>query len=307
MPDLRWFMLNWDYYYFGDKPPHISWVELDQTSINLDTPWQTVQLTATVLPQDTIDSYTLTWSSSDTSVATVSQTWLVTCITPWDATITVTTTPWNFTATCSVISWILLDETNFKNSSYSKNWYFNPKWWANATSFSATGYDTANWRIYSTGNHSFSSLAFSSSAYNVMGNAKMLKIVYDYLLIANNTNRYGSWIKLPRVLIAKKSSWWQYEVRLNLNYTPVYTSAINWGVEYSWELIYDLEADTWTMTFTNLSDNTQSVVTMSWVKQYWTTSTLFSDTRSANPWFWGVYKDQGTTSYCGEMHVYYMW
>lgn len=114
MPDLRWFILNWDYYYFGDKPPHISWVELDQTSINLNTPWQTVQLTATVMPPDTIDSYTLNWSSSNTSVATVSQTWLVTCVTPWDATITVTTTPWNFTATCTVI-WYYTDTWDFSD------------------------------------------------------------------------------------------------------------------------------------------------------------------------------------------------
>lgn len=201
--------------------------------------------------------------------------------------------------------WELLDETDFKNSSYSKNWFFNPKWWSNATSFSATGYDTANWRIYSTGSHSYGCLGFNSSAYNVMGNAKKLKIVYDYLFIANNTNTYGSWIRLPRALLAKRSSWWQYEDALALNYSPVYSSAINWAVEYSWELVYDLESDTWTMTFTKLSDNTQSVVTMSWLKTYWTTSSLFSNTRSANPAFWGVYKDQGTTSYCWDMHVYY--
>lgn len=77
-------------------------ISLDKNSISLTTVWQTEQLTATILPADA--RQTVTWTSSNTSVATVDSTWLVTCVTPWTCTITVTTVNW-LTATCSVKQW----------------------------------------------------------------------------------------------------------------------------------------------------------------------------------------------------------
>ena len=74
-------------------------ISLDKSSISLTTVWQTEQLTATVLPADA--RQTVTWTSSNTSIATVDSTWLVTCVTPWTCTITVTTINW-LTATCAV-------------------------------------------------------------------------------------------------------------------------------------------------------------------------------------------------------------
>lgn len=65
-------MNNWDYYYFGDAPQHLSWVTLDKSSITLTTPWQTEYLNATIIPEDPVEDVTLNWSSSDTSIATVS-------------------------------------------------------------------------------------------------------------------------------------------------------------------------------------------------------------------------------------------
>jgi len=59
------------------------------------------QLTATVSPADAPDK-TVTWSSSNTDVATVSETGLVTGVAVGNATITVTTTSGSKTATCSV-------------------------------------------------------------------------------------------------------------------------------------------------------------------------------------------------------------
>ena len=99
-PFLKWFINNWNYYYFGDAPIHISWLALDKSSISLTTVWQTEQLTATITPADAVEK-TVTWSSSDTSIATVDNTWLVTCVTPGECTIIATCG--EYSATCSVI------------------------------------------------------------------------------------------------------------------------------------------------------------------------------------------------------------
>ena len=74
-------------------------ITLDKSSISLTTVWQTEQLTATLTPTPCDQS--VTWSSDDTTIATVSTTGLVTCVTPWECTITATTVN-NLTATCSV-------------------------------------------------------------------------------------------------------------------------------------------------------------------------------------------------------------
>ena len=62
---------------------------------------ETKQLTATVLPEGATDS-TVTWESSDTTVATVDERGLVTAVSKGTATITVTTTDGGHTATCVV-------------------------------------------------------------------------------------------------------------------------------------------------------------------------------------------------------------
>lgn len=77
-------------------------ITLDKSSINMTTVGQTEQITATLTPADSTSS--ITWSSSDTTVATVSSTGLVTCVTPWSCTITATTNNW-LTATCSITNW----------------------------------------------------------------------------------------------------------------------------------------------------------------------------------------------------------
>lgn len=84
--------------------PNPTSIVLDKNSISLTTIWQTEQLTATIEP--TISDHSITWSSDDTTVATVSPTWLVTCVTPWDCTITATTVN-GLTATCTVWQWWL--------------------------------------------------------------------------------------------------------------------------------------------------------------------------------------------------------
>lgn len=79
--------------------PNPTSIVLDKISISLTTIWQTEQLTATIEPE--VSDKTITWSSDDTTVATVSTTGLVTCVTPWTCTITATTVN-GLTASCSV-------------------------------------------------------------------------------------------------------------------------------------------------------------------------------------------------------------
>jgi len=91
------------------SPVRVTWVTLNKNSISLNV-WETEQLTATVNPSDASNP-NVTWSSSNTSIATVSSTWLVTAIWDGTVTITVTTVDWWFTATCSVecVSFVPVD------------------------------------------------------------------------------------------------------------------------------------------------------------------------------------------------------
>lgn len=90
-------ILSFHYYI---KP--ISSIVLDYNVIIFSDAWDTQQLTATISPSDAQDK-TLIWSSSDTSIATVSQTGLVTCVTPGSCTITCAARHWSASATCDVV------------------------------------------------------------------------------------------------------------------------------------------------------------------------------------------------------------
>lgn len=81
-------------------PVSVTGVTLDKTSAEIDV-GKTLQLVATVKPTEATDK-SVTWSSSDTSVATVSNNGVVTGVKDGKAIITVTTAEGGFTATCSV-------------------------------------------------------------------------------------------------------------------------------------------------------------------------------------------------------------
>lgn len=76
-------------------------ISLNNTSASV-TEGYTLQLTATVLPEETTNT-TVTWTSSDDAIAAVDATGLVTAVAPGTATITVTTTDGsNLSASCNV-------------------------------------------------------------------------------------------------------------------------------------------------------------------------------------------------------------
>jgi uncharacterized protein YjdB len=80
---------------------HVVSVSLDQSSLDM-IPTQTAQLVATVLPANATDN-SVTWSSSNSGVASVSASGLVTAEAAGSATITVTTMDGGKTATCAVL------------------------------------------------------------------------------------------------------------------------------------------------------------------------------------------------------------
>jgi len=77
----------------------VTGVSMIPTSVNLNV-GGTWQLIASVVPANSIK--TVTWSSSNSSIATVNSTGFVTGIAAGNATITVTTQDGNFTATCQI-------------------------------------------------------------------------------------------------------------------------------------------------------------------------------------------------------------
>ncbi len=85
---------------WGGSVVSVTGVTLSPTSISLNI-GETSQLTATVSPSNATNK-NITWSSSNNSVATVSNSGLVSAVSQGNATITVTTVDGNFTATANV-------------------------------------------------------------------------------------------------------------------------------------------------------------------------------------------------------------
>ncbi len=84
----------------GSADVAVTGVTLDKTTATIERR-NTVQLTATILPEDATRT-SVTWKSSDESVATVNAKGMVTAVAEGTATITVTTGDGGFTASCEV-------------------------------------------------------------------------------------------------------------------------------------------------------------------------------------------------------------
>lgn len=132
------------YFIYTPNIISVTGVTLDKSSINLTAVWQTEQLTATVSPNDATDK-SVNWSSSDQNVATVDNTWLVTCVTPWTCTITVTTTDGGFTATCGVTNpwtpwantkvYYKIDDNDTNSTIYDHSWNSVDQTWSGNASY----------------------------------------------------------------------------------------------------------------------------------------------------------------------------
>ena len=84
----------------GDSSKHVENVTLNETEVAI-IPGNTYQLTATISPKDATNK-DVTWTTSNSNVATVDSNGLVTGVSEGSATITVTTNDGGFTAICEI-------------------------------------------------------------------------------------------------------------------------------------------------------------------------------------------------------------
>ncbi len=99
----------------------VTGVTLDKSNYTLAYKGQTVQLTATVSPDNATDSG-VTWKSDSTSVATVEQNGKVTAVAKGTATITVTTADGSYTADCKIT--VDLYSDGFHKDPDGSDWYY---------------------------------------------------------------------------------------------------------------------------------------------------------------------------------------
>ena len=248
--------------YIGELLP--TGITLDKSSISLYTVWQTEQLTATVEPSDAPNK-TVTWSSDDTTVATVDTTGLVTCVNPWDCTITATTVNW-LTATCSVGQWwtpwvntyAYYPLTTDANDATANN--------RNLSADASITYSTANWALLPSSRHSWMLEPFNITSSGTWTISWWQNTIWIYQSDArwidcflNWSNRISTWwvnnnqdlwIWNQRATVTETSGVWYHHVvtisnwvavfymdweqKLTNNVTTGLTSTyFRWGQEYN--------------------------------------------------------------------------
>lgn len=150
------YKLHWAIQTFHRAPKPPTSITLNESAIIFSAVWDTQQLAATVSPGDASTDFI--WSSNDTSIATVSNTWLVTCVSLWNCVITCTAKYWSATASCSVIN---PENVTMTNTSYSQ--------WASYSSLtetlftaSETWYYHITWQFYSNASSSWATWAIHS-------------------------------------------------------------------------------------------------------------------------------------------------
>lgn len=251
-------ILNWANWVQAIEPYEGS-VALNKSSITLKEVWETFQLVATTDPVSLANKW-LTWTSSDTSIATVSSTWLVSCVSPWECVITVMTNTKRYTATCNVSEWRtpwsntvlylpmsddLLDHS-WNNISITANnvslrgtdrpinaWYF--WWWDNAClSFTNTSNMSWSWTIStwfktaSNANQWFlTQWTESSNKWLHLGywetSRWMLMGFYSNDMDSNSTN----WTDNNRHLATFTYNWW-WESKIYLDWELIKSWALSW-------------------------------------------------------------------------------
>lgn len=245
--------------------------------------------------------YTNAWTWDFTKWDDINPDVIVTCVTKWECTITVTTTPWGYTATCDVTypKWVLYKETDFHNSSY---WGFRTAWWYNSASPSYTGFNTTDGYIYSTGNHSRCKICPDTSDIALFQSAKAVKVVCDGFYIGNNTNTYESHI----ALLSYWRPFWKKSSGM------IYPTIISWNAPTYW-VWYSAEAIIWNDSTWRVTLSDGSVF---WVdNDSWAWDTLVST--SSGGWFYPsasdnlspiaeLFKDQWTTCNLKDVHIYLM-
>lgn len=215
-------------------------IVLNKSVINLTTIWDTEQLTATIEPE--VSDKTITWATSDPTVATVSTTWLVTCVTPWECTITATTVN-GLTASCSVddnqwwqpwVNTIAYYPLNWDANDYSWNGY-------HMSAVSTVTYETlSSWiQVAKTNNSQLQVDNFPSFAQNIT----VLLWVQQY----QNTTGYHNmwyWVRwansqswdsdgVSKLVHSWPSQWWGVRIFMYTNTNTIATPSFT---DLTWNL-----------------------------------------------------------------------
>ena len=206
---------------------HVTGVTLNKSSISIAKD-KTFKLEATVTPNDAANK-SVTWSSSDATIATVDSNGVISGVASGDATITVTTVDGGFTAQCSVnvsnhdyseeyLSFTALEDATFtftKATQYSidggDTWVALPS--NTSTPTISTG-DKIYWKASLSGNTSAGTFS-STGEYNAYGNPMSLLYNDDFVgkttmgknnfkeLFKNNTKLISiSGLSLPATTLA---------------------------------------------------------------------------------------------------------
>lgn len=201
--------------------PNPESITLNKSLIRLNTVWQTVQLTATLTP--TVCDQRIIWTTTNHTVATVSTTGLVTCVTPWECTITAITAN-GLTASCNVAQPRLpsaYQEVEYIESSWTQ--YINT-WWTPSNNYCKTVMDA---KIY-TGGSSWSVYYWMtnwSSAYSLHTDHSTRQ-----LNVGSNSNK-NTWISF--------SNWtnWTFTFEANNGSISVDIAGSTYTGSYSWSVV----------------------------------------------------------------------
>lgn len=237
---------------------HTTWVSLNVNSVLIKKN-STYQLVATVTPADT--SYPqVTRSSSNTSVATVNSSWLVTRKSDGNCTITVTTVDWWYTASCAVTC--KSEETITVN-------------------FDSTTEVTNAWFVFQAINYGWLTVSWWSLVVNANHND-------SWWLIYKDVSNYDEWTFQTRVYMQWTSRWWDqhisvawwdftWNIRSNnwpQHYFSMTTSSwytggswisdwttwdpvYSWSWGFTWRYVYEIKYENWTYTLTRYNDTSE--------------------------------------------------
>ena len=224
------------------------WLALNKNKIWLDTAGATYQLTYEAIPE-TIDDDWVIWSSSNTNIATVSSTWLVTCINPWECVITVKTVDNIYSASCQVLISVIqeyiynFDDWTWTNAKLNEDWWVNSSYWLNASSGWLVFADTSTDRWWGrtkvfTVDDWWTTLTFyfkwvkNGAWWWVNGNLWTVSwSTYTNLIsIQSNYNDSKNWLRLNNSWIQSISYNVNVEWTFTYNRTTwAWTSTVNWS------------------------------------------------------------------------------
>lgn len=226
----------------------VTWVTLNESELVLSA-WDTYQLEATVAPADATDK-SVTWRSTDTSVATVDNNWLVTCVSNWQCQIIVTTVDGNYTASCSIqtistewwffyTDWVYYwDKSNTKKTKLSSKAFdyvlydrkYNTFYWQSWTTFWIinSSFDWFTWTTYT---------LYDWWTWSIVAK-------WDYIIFTWKNSSWYYWARISRAFkrstktltYSSSSQSWSYQFWNSLySYIPndsTYAAYWTWNASY---------------------------------------------------------------------------